>query len=123
MMPRPKILVVVEDAALRASLVFALEIEGFEITASDPAEPWDEGGEPPACIIADHRVPALDGLALLNRMRARGDLVPVIIITSNPSRQLRVRVRAAGAELVEKPLLGDALVAAVRKVAPLRISR
>jgi hypothetical protein len=47
--------------------------------------------------------------------------MPAILITTAPDPALRHQAGAAGMSLVEKPLLGDALVEAIRsKVAPPR---
>lgn len=117
-MARPRILLVDDDPAVRSSIAFALEVEGFEVGAFASAEALLAGDAVPphACIVLDQRLPGMDGLALLASLRARGDRAPAIVITSNPSQRLRERVAEAAAQLVEKPLLCDALVAAVRKV-------
>ena len=56
----------------------------------------------------------MDGLALLKSLRDRGIGLPAVVITSAPGRTLRQRAAEAGAVIVEKPLLCDALTAAVR---------
>lgn len=117
-MAPPRILLVDDDPAVRLSITFALEIEGFEVGAFDSAEALLASGTPAphACAVLDHRLPGLDGLALLTRLRKGGDTSPAIIITSNPTRRLRQLVEAAGARLIEKPLLCGALVAAVQQI-------
>ncbi|MBX3565417.1 MAG: response regulator [Sphingomonas sp.] len=118
-MSRPRILLVDDDPAVRSSIAFALEIEGFDVATFGSAEALLSVGvaAPHACMVFDHRLPGLDGLALLAALRIRGEQAPAIIITSNPPQRLRQRVLDAGARLVEKPLLSDALVAAVREAA------
>lgn len=115
-MPRPIILLVDDDPAVRSSIAFALEIEGFDVAAFESAETMFARGirRPCACIVLDQRLPGMDGLSLLDRLRGDGERAPAIIITSNPSRQFRQRVREAGALLVEKPLLCDELAMAVQ---------
>lgn len=71
---------------------------------------------PAACAVLDHRLPGMDGLALLARLRLRVEGLPAIIITSNASRQVRERTAHMGAVLVEKPLLGDTMVETIRRV-------
>lgn len=112
----PKILLVDDDPAIRSSLSFSLELEGFEVEAFESAEALAElaGLSDASCMIVDYRLPGMDGLALVGLLRARGITVPTVIITSNPTRLLKERAAAAGASLVEKPLLSDALTAAVR---------
>lgn len=118
-MPRPSILLVDDDPSVRSSITFALEVEGFEVAAFASAEALLAAGSGArhACLVLDHRLPGIDGLALLAQLKDRGQYAPAIVITSNPSQQLRQRVREAGARLVEKPLLRDELVDAVREIA------
>ena len=47
--------------------------------------------------------------------RARGYTSPAILITSHPPTGVRMRSAAAGVPIVEKPLLGDALIDAIHE--------
>jgi FixJ family two-component response regulator len=116
-MSRSQILLVDDDPAVRSSIAFALEIEGFDVRAFESAEAVlaSRGAGTTACIILDHRLPGIDGLALLDRLRAKGIGAPAIVITSNPNRSLRQRIEDAGARLIEKPLLGDSLATTIRE--------
>jgi FixJ family two-component response regulator len=118
-MSRPSIILVDDDQAVRSSVEFALEAEGFDVSTFASAEcllaARIAGGCD--CLILDYRLPGLDGLALLGRLRAQGIGAPAIIMTSNPSHRLGSQVAQAGALLLEKPLLGDSLAQAVRSVA------
>jgi FixJ family two-component response regulator len=90
-MPEPVVLLVDDDPAVRSSIAFALEIEGFAVAAFESAEALFKVEQAPqhACIVLDHRLPGVDGLALLAALRARGDAAPAIIITSNPVAAVR----------------------------------
>ena len=113
---RPKILLVDDDPAVRASLAFSLELEGFLIETFDCAEDLADKPDFPVsgCLVLDYRLPGIDGLALLRALRRRGVDLPAILITSAPSRAIRLRAAEAGAVIVEKPLLCDAQTAAIR---------
>jgi FixJ family two-component response regulator len=116
--PRKMVAVVDDDPAVRSSLQFSLEIEGYEVRIfSDGAELLiDPKIARFACLIVDQNLPALNGLELARLLRARSVLSPVILITSQPSESLRQRALAAGIPIVEKPLLGNALVDTIQSV-------
>jgi FixJ family two-component response regulator len=59
-------------------------------------------------------MPLIDGLDLLRRLRERGNSMPAVLITTAPDAALRRRAGLAGVSVVEKPLLGDALLDAIR---------
>jgi hypothetical protein len=52
-------------------------------------------------------------LTLLGRLRDAGVKASAIIVTTNPSQSVRRQAGAAGAVIVEKPLMRDALVKAM----------
>ena len=116
MSSRPKIFLVDDDPAVRASLAFSLELEGFLIETFDGSAELAARAEFPdsGCLVLDYRLPRLDGLSLLKSLRSRGVVLPAVLITSAPSRAVRARAAEMGAAIVEKPLLCDALTATVR---------
>ena len=61
------------------------------------------------CLVLDYNLPGIDGLDLLERLRAAEVTLPAILITTNPRKALRARAALAGVQIVEKPLLTDAL--------------
>ena len=63
----------------------------------------------------DYNLTDGNGLQLLAALRQRGVTMPAILITSNPGPHLRVRAAAASVPIVEKPLIGNTLVDAIRK--------
>ena len=114
----PMLLLVDDDPAVRASLIFSLELDGFEVEAFDSGETLvaQETLADPACLVLDYRLPGIDGLSLLRVLRERGETCPAVIITSNPTRSVRQRATDAGAVLIEKPLLSDGLTFAIRRL-------
>lgn len=111
-----RVLVVDDDPAVRASLKFSFELDGFEVEDFASGEQLaDEGAiDDGSCLVLDYRLPGMNGLQLLALLRGRGSRAPAIIITSQPNRKLREQIAAAGAVLIEKPLLCDALTAGIR---------
>jgi two-component system, LuxR family, response regulator FixJ len=116
--PRPVVLVVDENEAVRNSLKTSLEVEGFAVRGCTDGADLLNTGELPGtdCLVVDYNLTDLTGLEVLDELRDRDVSVPAILITSCPNQALRDRAAAAGARLVEKPLLGAALAANIRDV-------
>ena len=119
MTDQPRILLVESDPALRAALKFSLELEGFAVEDHESGA----GIVAPAadCLVLDNRMDSGTGLELLAALKKKGLTSPAIILASNPTRAMSRAISAAGARLIEKPLLCDGLVAAIRSmIAPNR---
>lgn len=89
--PDRRILIVEDDADLRATLAEAMRDTGAEIlVASDGLEALDRlrSGPAPAVVLLDLRLPQLDGQELLRELRAdaRFEHLPVITMTAGSSR-------------------------------------
>ena len=114
----PLLLLVEDDPSVCASLQFSLELEGFIVKSFDSGETLMDQTDlqNASCLVLDYRLPGIDGLSLLQALRERGESCPAVIITSNPTRSIRQRTANAGAILIEKPLLSDALTAAIRSL-------
>ena len=112
----PLIVVVDDDAAVRNSLKFSLEVEGFAVrTFSAGADLLNAADLPGcACFVVDQNMPGMSGLDLVAKLRDRRVSVPVILITSHPSAAVSDRAAHAGIPIVEKPFLGNALYDRIR---------
>jgi two-component system, LuxR family, response regulator FixJ len=110
------VLIVDDDPAVRSSLQFRLEIEGFVVrTYACGSDLLADLTMPEAgCLVIDYRLPNMNGLDLLSELRRRQIDLPAILVTTNPSISVRERTSAAGAVLVEKPLLNEALLDSIR---------
>jgi FixJ family two-component response regulator len=113
---RSVVLVIDDDPAVRNSLKFALEVEGFSVqvyptgTALLDEDDMPESG----CLVIDYNLPGVNGLDLLEQLRERDVKLPAILITSHPTAAIRNRATPAGVSLIEKPLLNDTLFQCVR---------
>jgi len=113
--PRSVVLVIDDDSAVRNSLKFALEVEGFSVQVySTGAALLKEEMPESGCLVADYYLPEMNGLDVIELLRERDVKLPAILITSHPTAAIRSRARSAGVRLVEKPLLNDALFRCIR---------
>src|ERR1700680_1441781 len=114
--PPTTVLVVDDDMAVRHSLKFSLEIEGFAVRLyADGRELLDDPHLPPdGCLIVDQVMPGMSGLDVVDAIRHRGISNPAVLVTSNASPKLRNRAAMAGVAVIEKPFFGNALVDAIR---------
>jgi FixJ family two-component response regulator len=113
---QPTVVIVDDDMALLGALKFDLELEGFQVETHTAGTQLRLDGLPKdnGCLIIDYRLPGLNGVELLRRLRDRGVDLPAIIITSHPTPSLHARAAGLGGSIIEKPLLGDVLLSGIR---------
>jgi two-component system, LuxR family, response regulator FixJ len=112
------ILIVDDDADVRDSLRALLESSGFAVRDYDSAAAVlsDADIGKALCLIADIRMPGMDGLQLQEELNRRKVTVPVIVVTGHGDVPLAVRAMKAGAiDFLEKPFDEELLLAAVRR--------
>jgi two-component system, LuxR family, response regulator FixJ len=112
------IFVVDDDEDVRGSLQALLEAEGFaaEIFESAGAFLASNGPTRPGCLIADIRMPDMDGLELQEELVRRKALLPVIVVTGHGDVPLAVRAMKAGAiDFLEKPYDESVLLGSIRR--------
>jgi two-component system response regulator FixJ len=108
--------VVEDDEEMRDSLVELLEDGGYEVRAYSRAEQLLARGVSlePGCIVSDVRMPGMDGITLLRRLRAGGSTIPLMLITGHGDVSMAVAAMKAGAvDFLEKPFEADMLLAAI----------
>ncbi len=117
-MPASQVVHVIDDDAdVRQSLAFLLDTAGLPVRVHESAVaflealPTAEDG----CVVTDVRMPEIDGLELQRRLRARGNSMPVIVMTGHGDVALAVEAMKAGAvDFLEKPFDDEVLLAAIR---------
>lgn len=117
-MAQETVFVIDDDDAVRDSLTAILMMQDFAVVAFPSAEAFllNYRPAPVSCAIVDLRMPGMDGLALLEHMRAKGVMLPVVVVTGHGDVPLAVRAMKAGAiDFIEKPYTNAALLEAVRK--------
>jgi two-component system response regulator FixJ len=119
MADRASVIVVDDDEAVLDSLQVMLEAEGFAVETFGRARSFLERYDPAgsSCIVTDVRMPDMDGLALLQALKGRGPLPPVIVITGHGDVPLAVRAMKLGArDFIEKPFDPGVLIRSLREL-------
>ena len=112
-----RILVVEDEATLRAQLVQAIADAGHTVeAAADGREAHYQGEvEDFDAVVLDLGLPLLDGLSVLRRWRAAGRNMPVLILTARSAWQEKVAGIDAGADdYLAKPFHMEELLARLR---------
>jgi DNA-binding response OmpR family regulator len=114
------ILIVEHDELTTATYARMLRLEGYQVHTALSAEDGlrDIESRHPDAIIVDFRMPGIDGLEFLRRLRARGATrtTPVAIVTGDYflDDTIPTQLRELGAEIRFKPLWLEDLSALVR---------
>lgn len=108
--------VIEDDAAVRDSIRTLLECEFARVLEFGSCEEFlASRAQQLDCLVLDVNLPSMNGLDFLEGLRARGFAAPVIVITGNPDPDVRQRVAAARAALLEKPFDHRAFLHLVKK--------
>ena len=113
----PRIAIVDDDRDVRESLKVLLEAAGYVVHPYQSAKAVlaDEFAAQCGCLIADIRMPEMDGLELQLELVRRGYALPVIVMTGHADVPLAVRAMKAGAaDFIEKPYSPDEMLQSVR---------
>ncbi len=112
-----RVLVVDDEASLTDLLQMALRYEGWEIkTAADGSSALTTARDfRPDAIVLDIMLPDIDGLQVLQRLRADGNDVPVLFLTAKDALDDRIAgLTAGGDDYVTKPFSLEEVVARLR---------
>ncbi|HEY1877922.1 MAG TPA: response regulator FixJ [Rhizomicrobium sp.] len=106
-----------DDEHVRRALAFLLGTAGFAVKVYESAsaflEKFEQGSN--GCIVSDVRMPGIDGLQLLKKLKKIGARTPVIIMTGHADVALAVEAMKAGAvDFIEKPFPDETLINAIR---------
>jgi two-component system, LuxR family, response regulator FixJ len=111
----PIIAVVDDDAAVRNSLRFSLELEGFLVrTYVSAADLLESDLTSLRCLIVDEDMPQMTGLELVAKLRAQGMMIPALLMSGRLTPAIMRRASVAGVVLIEKPFLGNGLIESIR---------
>ncbi len=114
---KASILIVDDEAAIRESLRMILEFEGYRVDeAGGGAQALAKVGDRlPDAVVLDIKMPEMDGLELLKRLRERGYDMPVLMISGHADVATAVEATRRGAyDFFEKPLQRERVLLALR---------
>ncbi|UFZ07006.1 response regulator transcription factor FixJ [Bradyrhizobium ontarionense] len=125
MAERAKVYVIDDDEAMRDSLNFLLDSSGFDVRLFEHAQAFLDRLPTLSfgCVLSDVRMPGIDGIELLKRMKATGSSFPILVMTGHGDVPLAVEAMKLGAvDFLEKPFEDERLVAmietAIREAEP-----
>ena len=122
----PTAVVVDDSRAIRMILARSLRELGYEVReAGNGSEALDtlRAGPPVDLVMADWNMPVMDGLELLQKIRAdRGfDRVPVVMVTTEAEiAQMSLAMEAGASEYIMKPFTKEILVDKLRLAGSLK---
>ena len=115
--PKPRVLVVDDDRAVRESLRRSLEFNGYDVSlAADGAEALAGiAATAPDVVVMDVMMPRLDGLEATRALRTAGNDLPILVLTARDAVGDRVEGLDAGADdYLTKPFALQELLARLR---------
>jgi len=120
---KPRILVIDDEHAIRDALKRTLEYEGYDVTLAATGE---EGvklvdREPPDLVFLDIKMPGMDGLEVLQKLRHVVETVPFVVISGHADINTAVEATKLGAfDFIEKPLAEERVLVTVRNAVDTR---
>ena len=112
----PTVFVVDDDGNVRSALRGFIEQAGRPVEVYSSAQEFLDAhrSERDGCLVVDCRMPDMDGIELIERLKVEGHQFPTIMITGYGDVPLAVRAMKAGAaSFIEKPVRADDLLAAI----------
>ena len=110
--------IVDDEEPVRSSLAFLLGSSGFAVRTHESGSaflaiaPDIKNG----CLVTDLRMPDIDGVELLRRLKEAGAMLPAIVVTGHGDVQMAVEAMKNGAlDFIEKPFNDEVLIGSIRR--------
>ena len=117
-MNTPTVYIIDDHASVRHALSEMLSVFGYSVEAYESAESFLRAYDPlwPGCVVADVRMPGMDGIEFVRELARRQVLLPVVVISGHADVPVALAAIKAGAEdFIEKPIDDVKLVAAINR--------
>lgn len=118
--------IVDDEESVRSSLAFLLDTAGFAVRTHATAQSFlDMAAEVDnGCLVTDLRMPDIDGVELLRRLKAAGTMVPSIVVTGHGDVQMAVEAMKNGAiDFIEKPFSQDTIISSILRAVDVAASQ
>ena len=112
------VFVIDDQPSIRHALGEMLSVFGYDVEAYESADSFLRALDPMrhGCVVADVRMPGMDGIELVRELARRQVLLPVVVISGHADVPMAVAAIKAGAEdFIEKPVDDVQLVAAINR--------
>jgi two-component system, LuxR family, response regulator FixJ len=108
--------VIEADSALRSSIQFVLQAEGFTVQEYPDARSFLEHADFSirSCAVVDYNLPGMTGLELVAILRQHAIKIPTILTVSVATPKIHKDAAVLMISVVEKPFLGSHLIDAIR---------
>src|SRR5471030_215429 len=98
-MPKSRILIIDDEAAIRDSLRMTLEYEGYDVLTAATGQ---EGlalaeRDAPDLVVLDVKMPGMDGIEVLDRLRAMNETLPIVVVSGHGTIGTAVEATKKGA--------------------------
>jgi two-component system, NtrC family, nitrogen regulation response regulator NtrX len=123
---KPRILVVDDESSIRSSLRMILQHAGYQVLeAASGQDALDRlSAEVPDVIILDVKMPGMDGLEVLEILRAQGVTAPVLVVSGHGDIETAVRATKLGAfNFIEKPFGEERVLVEIRNALEQKLLR
>ena len=116
---KSRVLVIDDEAAIRDSLRMILEYEDYQFVGAASAQ---EGldvvrRERPDIVLLDIKMPGMDGMEVLRRLRALDEGLPVVMISGHGNTATAVEaIRSGAIDFLDKPLSSERVIVTLRNV-------
>src|SRR5438874_7884320 len=118
-MPKPKILVIDDDAGIRESLKMTLEYDGYDVigAATGPEGLNLVERDAPDLVLLDVKMPGMDGFDVMTRLHSMQSGLPLVMISAHGTGTTGADAIKKGAvDFIDKPLSTDRVLVTVKNV-------